>query len=193
MKPLTLAVAMALSGTSPAFGQVTTPAAVAASEPARMDAARELILLIDIDRTLNFMFDNIAPMFAQSVIGMMHDQPEVKPLLDELISKGDGGQPRLAAILSEEFLVAIKAQYPALKTQVIAEYAAAFTTEELRALTAFYRTGAGEKSLKVLPDLQGKMAKAGQELGRTAGENAGRKGFERAIEEMLPRSGRPKT
>lgn len=164
----------------------------AVADQAKIAMAVTLLDLTGYERQLDYMFEKLIPLFSQGVIGILQGDPASKAMTDQLITQGKGGQARLTAILGEEFIKAIKAQYPNMKASAAREYAAAFTTEELAAITTFYRSPAGAKSLQLLPQLQQKIGAAGQRYGRIAGEEAGRKGFQRAIEEMLPQSGKAK-
>lgn len=168
------------------------PLTVSSDEEARIRIAGELLDLTGYDRQLDFIFEKLSPLFSQGVIGALQGDPAAKAVVDELITKGKGGQGRFVAILGEEFLKAIKAQYPQIRASAAKEYAAAFSREELEAITTFYRTPAGAKSLRVLPDLQAKLGAAGQQFGRIAGMQAGKKGFERAVNEMLPQGAKSK-
>jgi len=51
-----------------------------------------------------------------------------------------------------------------LYNQVVPLYASHFTADEVKALTAFYRSPAGKKSLEVMPVLMGESAQAAQKL-----------------------------
>jgi hypothetical protein len=51
-----------------------------------------------------------------------------------------------------------------LYNQVLPLYASHFTAEDVKALTAFYRSPAGKKSLEVMPKLVGESAQAAQKL-----------------------------
>lgn len=51
-----------------------------------------------------------------------------------------------------------------LYKQVVPLYASHFTAEDVKALTAFYRSPAGKKSLEVMPQLVGESAQAAQKL-----------------------------
>ncbi len=164
-------------------------ATTASAEDPKVSAALKLLDLTGYEQQLDFMFQTLNPLFAQSVIGMLQADPASKAMVDRLISQGKGGQARLTAILSEEFAKSVKLQYPSMKASAAREYAAVFSMDELEAMADFYRSPAGLKSLKVLPDLQRKIGAAGEQFGRVAGEEAGRKGFQRAIEEMLPEQG----
>ena len=172
---------------------VAQPASPAAVDPQAIAAARELIDLMKVEATLDKMFVDLAPVFAQGAIGAMQEDPAARAAVGALVDKGKGGQPKLVAIMSEEFLKSIRRQYPAMKDRVAREYAAVLTAAELRQLTAFFRTGPGAKWLQLTPALEKKLAEAGGELGQVAGEEAGRNAIERAISEMLPEAKAPQT
>ena len=159
-------------------------ATTATVDAARLAAARQLIDASGIDATLDRMYIQLAPVFAHGVIGALSAETETRDALSAIQQQEDG-QQRLVAILSQEFLTAMKAQYPALKDIAAREYAEAFTTAELEELLRFYSSGTGAKALQLLPVLQQKMAQSGQELGRAAGVEAGQRAFERAAREIL--------
>lgn len=163
----------------------------AAVDPARVDAAKRLIDTMQIDRTLDALFLQLSPSFAQSVIGVLATDADTKGVIDRLVTAAPENRDRMVAILSQEFLTSVKRQYPGFKTQMAREYAAAFTLDELNAITAFYSSGPGAKALAIMPQLQAKMATAGQSLGRIAGEEAGARAFKRIEEEMLPAAAKP--
>lgn len=186
--------AMAQQTTAPAASPKSMPTnADSGADAARMEVARKLVSVMRLEDTLDKMFVSLAPVTAQGMIGAMQSDPAAKAPLDMLISQGEGGQDRLVAILSEEFLAALRAQYPAFLEQTAKEYAAVLTTEELQQIVVFYQTGAGAKMLQLTPELQNKMAKFGAEIGAVAGVEAATKGFERASEEMLPKNGNTKS
>jgi hypothetical protein len=187
-----LALALICAGIVDAPSALGQDQVATSDDEAKIAAARDLMELFGYERQLDFMFEKLSPLFSQGVIGILQGDPATKAMTDQLIATGKGGQGRLVAILDEEFKKAIKAQYPKMKDSAARQYAASFTLEELLAITAFYETPAGAKSLSVLPELQAKLGKAGEEFGRIAGAQAGRKGFERAINEMLPQSGKAK-
>ena len=167
------------------------PIATIPADPARLDAARRLVETMQIDRSLDALFAKLAPNFAQSVIGVLATNAQTKGVIDHLVVAAPGNRDRMVAILSQEFLTSIKRQYPSFKTQMTGEYAAAFTLDELTAINAFYSSGPGAKALAIMPELQARMGAAGQSLGRTAGEEAGARAFQRIEQEMLPDQKKP--
>ncbi|MCM8732242.1 DUF2059 domain-containing protein [Hephaestia sp. GCM10023244] len=190
----TIAVALAI----PVQAQVQDAASpvvesAAAVDPAALAAAADLLATMKLDDTLDRMFVGMSPLFAESVIGMLSQNPATKTSVDNLLANGEGGHDRFVAILSQEFMTALKARYPEIKTAVAREYAARFTAVELDEITAFYSSGTGAKVLRLIPEIQQVTAAAGSAIGEKAGEEAGRRAFERAEREMLKTNDRPST
>lgn len=186
-----LCFALLLAGAAPAAAQPAPVRAPTESiDPARLAAGRQLVELLNLEQTLDTMFVPLMPVFAQAVIGMLQADPDTRQVMTVLLDKGDGGQEKFVAILSQEFFKSIRARYGMFKESAATEYARAFTEPELRELIAFYSSGTGAKALKIAPELQKRMSRAGEEIGRKAGEEAGRRAFERAEREMLP-TGKP--
>lgn len=183
MRWLLAALALAV-GAPVAAQQAASPAAT--PDSASVGAVMKLLDASDFERTLDMMFEPMGPIFAKAVIGGVQGNAEAKQITDRLIEEGDGGLDRLTAILSEEFLRSMRAQYPALKANAAREYAASFTLAELEEVLRFQQSPAGAKMLRLMPEMQRKLAASGQKLGETAGQQAGRAGFERALREMLP-------
>lgn len=185
-----VAVLAVMAAVSPAAAQQQPPAppAATASASGSVATARKLLGMMGVERTLDFVFIGLGPTFATATLGGLHDEPAVR----ELIEKGQGGQPALERIFSEEFLKSIRKQYPALLEKAAQQYAAAFTEAELNDLIAFYSSGTGKKALTILPKLQVDMSKEGEKLGQIAGMEAGANAFERARREMLPERGAPR-
>ena len=189
MRRVALALLGALIVAGPAIAQSPKSAPVATD--ARLTLARQMIDLLRLDQMYDAMFVQLAPAFAQAVLGAMATDAASKPLYDTLVARDHGSKDRMIAILSQEFMAAIKRQYPALKDGAAKEYAAAFTEQELRDILAFYSSGAGAKALALMPQLQTQLAVQGQALGRAAGEDAARRAMARIEREMAPRAGSP--
>lgn len=166
------------------------PVARVAPDPAAVALATQLIALADIDGTLDRLYVQLAPIFAQGVIGAMSNDESARDALRAIQAKANG-HDRLIAILSQEFLRSMKRQYPAMKAKMAAEYADLFTRSELEAIITFYRSEAGAKALRLMPEIQQRMAQQGNELGRTAGAEAGLRAFERAAREILEVNEKP--
>lgn len=178
------AAAPALAQTTPATPPPAAPAT--APDPARQAAAERLLRQMGMEATLDHTFAELTPFFAKAVIGELAGNPQSKAMIDAIDSASPDNHDLMIAILSQEFTLAIKRQYPAFIKRAAIEYAAAFTTEELQAIANFYATGPGAKALKLLPELQTKIGAQGRELGRIAGAEAGKRAFARIRQEMLP-------
>jgi hypothetical protein len=83
--------------------------------------------------------------------------------LSRLIEVQIQQQPRLAPYrqIMTDFLNKY-ISWDAIKDEVIALYSDTFTTAEIKALTAFYSTPLGKKSLKAMPELTAQGAALGQ-------------------------------
>jgi len=183
---IALILAGAMLQTAPPASPPTAPSSVQPFDQARLTAAARLIDLLQIDRTLDAMFVQLAPGFGQSVLGILATNPQTKAAIDKLVTEAPENRDRMVAILGQEFVTSVKRQYPGFKRQMAQEYATAFTLDELTAISGFYSSGPGAKALTLIPQLQAKMSVAGQAMGRLAGEEAGRRAFERIEQEMLP-------
>jgi hypothetical protein len=194
MFALALAAAPFGAGHAQDAGTPSTPTESSASiDPARLDAAQRLIGTMNIDDTLDRMFVSLAPLFADGVIGRLSQDPQTEAAVDNLVNNGEGGHDRLVAILSQEFMTSLHSRYPQLKKEIAREYAVDFTAAELDEITAFYSTGTGAKVLRLMPEIQKKIAAAGEKIGQEAGQEAGARAFDRAAREMLHMKGSPAT
>ena len=181
-----LLTVLALAITPQAAPAPPASAAARAADPASLAAAKRLIGMMKLEQTLDRMSSEPAPGFADSVIGVMATDLDTKTLIESVIARDANNRKLDKEILSQEFLSSIQRGYLVLLARASEQYAAAFTAQELTAIADFYSTGAGAKALALMPQLQASMSQAGQELGRTAGMEAGKRAFERIAEEMLP-------
>ena len=179
---------LAATAVPQAAAPAAPPQASEVIDPARLAAAKRLLSMMSLQQTLDRMFVQLAPGFATGVIGAMAIDPSTKGLIEDVIARDAGNHDRMVAILSQEFLRSIQARYPELLARAAEQYARAFTAAELTAIADFYATGPGAKALALMPQLQASMSQAGQELGKTAGMEAGRRAFERIAKEMLPKT-----
>jgi hypothetical protein len=172
----------------------TAPAAAPApmnTAPNQIAAAAKLVDLLRIEATLDTVFVQLSPGFAPSVIGVLATDARTKGTIEKLIDAAPENRDRMLAILSAEFLASVKRRFPEFKREIAKEYATAFTMAELEAITAFYSSGPGAKALAIMPQMQAKLATAGQAIGRVAGEEAGSRAFKKIEEEMLPDAKKP--
>lgn len=154
-----------------ALAQQAKPAASgadAATDPARLAQARGLVAMLDLDRTLDSMFVNLKPLFAENVVGNMSRSSEGA----EFFNKIRGGRDRFSQVLGDAFLEGLRTRYPDFKEAAAQEYARLFTTAELEQLSAFFRSGVGEKWRASAPVLEQSMGKWGQQIGSQVGMEA---------------------
>ena len=147
---------------------------------ASVTAASALVEKLQLERVLDNMFVNLKGMFAENVIAtMMRDDRNGngKQFFDSI----PGGRDRFADILGEEFLTALRRQYPDFKSTAANEYAEAFTLKELDSLNMFFSSGVGEKWLAVSPQVEKSMGEWGQKAGMTAGAEAVSAAIARAL------------
>lgn len=134
-------VAICLFAASPAFPQSSPP-------PDAMAAARELLTTIRfIDQ-----FKAVLPIIAQNLKpAIVQNRPEAEREFDAVMPKLMEG---MGARLNE------------LAEQTAIIYANNFSADELRQITAFFRTPAGVKYLEKLPLITQQSMAAGQSFGQ---------------------------
>ena len=120
-------------------------------DPERMEAAKELIEVTGAKKQIEMMLD----------------------VMKQGVGAGarEAGSPKLAAEAEQEF-AAFTAKFAGYRDQMVEEfaslYAERFTAQELRDITAFYRTGAGAKFISAMPELMQEGAQIGQKYGLMA-------------------------
>ena len=185
-------LALLLLAGQPAPAVQKTLPAPAATSPAALAAARKILVLMQVDRMITRMFDQLVPLMSSATVGALEANAATAPMIKAMADK-PGGRDRLLAIFAEEFTVEMKRQTPLLLEQTAKEYAAAFEERELNELIAFYSSGTGEKVVALMPELQQRMPIYGQQVGRAAGETAGRRAVERAMAELMPSAPAPRS
>jgi hypothetical protein len=148
-RPWTLYLTVVLLAATPALSQTPPPDATA--------AARELLA------TMRFsdQFKAIMPVIVQNLKpAIVQNRPEVERDFDALM-------PTL--------LESMTARLDEISDLTASVYARNFTVEELRDITAFYRTPTGEKFLQKLPAVTQQSMALGQKFGQSvASELQGR-------------------
>jgi uncharacterized protein len=131
---------------APAHAQSTTPDAEA--------AARELIDTMKLPDQFKAMLpaiiQQLKPAIVQNRADIAHDFDAMMPLVQE----------KMGARLGE------------LSNAIAAIYANNFTADELRELTAFYKSPAGQKFLQKTPAVAAQTMAAGQKFGQAAAVDA---------------------
>jgi hypothetical protein len=161
-------------------------------DPATLAEAHKLVSAIRVEDTINRMFSALAPTFAQSVFGALTSDAAGQAILAAINAK-PGASDRFRTLLASEYLGEIKKRIPELLNELAVKYATLFTLDELRAINAFYATGAGRKLVDLQARLQQDMAALGAKVGADAGRIAGEKAFEKlsteyGLEEAEPRA-----
>lgn len=134
---------------------------------------------MQIERVLDSMFVNLKTMFAENAIAaMMRDDSGQR--MDGFFSSIPGGRDKFSQILGDEFLSAMRRQYPEMKSVLAKQYMTAFSSDEIKSLNSFFSTGAGQKWLEISP----KVEKAMGEWGQKAGMKAGAEAFSAAIKRV---------
>jgi hypothetical protein len=125
-------------------------------------AARELMNTMKVDD----QFKALLPIIMKSIKpAIVQNRADVERDYDALM-------PRLMA--------GMEARMSELSDALVAIYSSNFSAEELRAVTAFYRTPAGQKFLLKTPLIAQQTMAAGQKFGQSVGADAQK----RMIEEL---------
>jgi hypothetical protein len=125
-------------------------------------AARELINTMKTDD----QFKTMLPMILKSMKpAIVQNRPDVERDYDALAPK---------------LMAGMEARISELSDALVAIYSSNFSAEELRAVTAFYRTPAGQKFLLKTPLVAQQSMAAGQKFGQSVGADAQK----RMIEEL---------
>lgn len=122
-----------------------------AKDPARLAAAKELIEVTGAKKQIELMLD----------------------VMKQGVGAGarEGGGAGAGAAAEGEF-AKFTARFQTYRDQMVEEfaglYAEQFTAEELKEVTAFYRSGAGAKFIAVMPELMQRGGAIGQKYGLMA-------------------------
>lgn len=171
------------TGAAPAL-----PETQAAPDPQRIAAATALIDALHIERQYDALFAQMLPPLTQQVFSSIRDNATV----DARIRSYLADEKHLAAaqrLFAAEALAGFKRRYAAFKSATAAEYARAFTLEELVGLASFYASPLGQKILSVQPMLQQRLFPIGANAGRDVGVEAMRN----TLEKLLPGEQPPQT
>ena len=170
MKKIVAAVvsAFALAGAAPSFAQTAAPTpAAAAIDPATLAASQELFEAMNHRAMMTGMMRQMTQGIAQS----MRAGAEA----------GINNNPKLNAEQKTKALAKMEAELPGvIKTmqdvlndpklidEILAEtvpiYARTFSADELKQMTAFYRTPVGAKMLASMPQLMAQGMQVGQQV-----------------------------
>lgn len=174
---LTFAAAMTVQAVPPPILVQAPPVTVAAS-PAAVAAAERFLDLIHLDRQYDSIFSRMIPVMTVQVFTSLKDNVKMPAKIRAHLAD-PAKEAEAERVFADEVMKGFRARYAAMRTATAREYATVFTAEELGQLVAFYQTPLGQKTLAVLPTLQGKLFPIGMAAGREVGEIAMRRTFER--------------
>jgi len=160
-KPAFLAAVLSafllITAAAPAVHAQTAGGSAAQIDPARLQAAKELLKVTKADRNMAA----ILPMMLKQLRAMMPPLgPDAQKARDEVMDE-----------VEKQF----KGRTGEVIDKIAVLYARRFTVEEMRAVAAFYRTRPGQKFVAALPELATEGMKIGQQWGRQIGLEAQRK------------------
>ena len=146
---LTCLVALTLALVTPVRAQEAAPAP--ALEPARLEAAKELIEVTGAKKQIELMLD----------------------VMKQGLGRGarETGNPTAATKLEndfQQFSLIFQGYREKMVEEFAALYAEKFTADELKEITAFYRSGTGAKFIASMPDLMQRGGLIGQRYGAMA-------------------------
>jgi uncharacterized protein len=144
--------------TAPASAQTAAPTPA----PDALVAARELVETMHLTK----QFEAILPSIIKTI----------KPSIVQGRAEVDRQYDALVPVMLEGF----RSRLGEMTDAVVTVYASNFSTEELQALTAFYKTPVGQKMLDKLPTVTQQTIAVGARFGRSVGEDLRK----RMIEEL---------
>lgn len=140
----------------------------AQQQPGTIKTGRAIVARMQIDRTLDPMFQQLMPLMVANVEHAMADATDTPAALKTRLKNGSG-RAQVGTIIAEEFTAAFRHLYPDVGEAAAEQYSKLFSEPELAAILAFCASPAGAKLLALLPELQKTMAEQGRALGRDAG------------------------
>jgi hypothetical protein len=120
------------------------------TDPARVEAALETMQAIGVTKQLDNMVEIMITQFASSLVGV------------EEAKKSE------AKLMLEAFAEKFRSYQPDMQKEFALLYAKRFTVEELKEITAFYRSQPGMKFVAAAPELM----RMGGEIGGRYGQKA---------------------
>lgn len=150
-------------------------------DAARMAAASKLIESLNLDEQYDSAFGQLLPIMTQQIFSSIRNDSTVDPAVRSYLAD-DKNLAAAQRLFAAEVSSGFKARYASLRAATAAEYARAFSVEELAGLAAFYASPLGQKTLRVQPALQQRLFPIGANAGREVGAEALRK----TLEKLLP-------
>ena len=167
MKKIVAAALVTLSLAMPgAFAQTAAPATVQL-DPAAVTAVKELLDAMKFRDMMQMSFaqmqQNLPQMMLQGATGAINANPKLnaqqkKDAIAEVTKELPDAAKAFASTLNDPKLM------DELMAEMVPLYARYFTAEELRAMTAFYRTPVGLKMMQTMPQLMGESMQISQRV-----------------------------
>ncbi|MBA4041098.1 MAG: hypothetical protein C0474_04760 [Sphingobium sp.] len=150
-------------------------------DPARIAAAEKLLKALDLTAQYDASFARLIPVLSVQAFDSLKDNVRVPRTVRSYLA--DPANLNTArAKFGEAAIAGFRARYPELIRATAIEYAKAFSVDELNALTSFYDTPAGQKALKLLPELQGRLFN----IGAAVGAQVGREAMRKTLQDLFP-------
>jgi hypothetical protein len=152
-----LALGLAFAGLAPAHAQQQPEAAPEIVDPARLAAARDLLVATNTDAQFAAIIPLMFRQMRQSLPGQApNHQDEVNKVFEEI---------------QKQFLD----RRGEILDQIARLYALKFTPEEMNALAEFYRSPVGQKFIAAMPDIAAEAMRLGNAWGHQIGREAEQK------------------
>ena len=169
MKKIVAAVvtAFALTGAATSFAQAPAPAPAAAIDPATLAASKELFEAMNHRAMMTGMMQQMSQGIAQSMRAGAEAAINNNPKLNaeqktQALAKMEKELPAFVSSMQSVM------NDPVMIDEILAEtvpiYARTFSADELKQMTAFYRTPVGAKMLASTPQLMAQGMQVGQQV-----------------------------
>ncbi len=146
---------------------------VFAFEKSHLEAAQELLEVVNFNKVLETMYETINTNLVESMIKEQACIESIKKPLIDLFTKYNK-----------------KILNPSAFAKSVQElYASEFTEQEIREIVAHYKTPAGKKALEKLPLLMNKSNKLAMELVEKADKNGIREELQKEMEKLMEKAG----
>lgn len=154
-------------------------------DPVAVEHARKLLDAMGSKAAFDRVFEPLAPLFAQAVLGKLADSPTGMAALAKINAQPGGtGRAGFERLLQTEFLTGVRARYDDLLDKSARHYAEQFSLAEIDQLTTFYSSGVGAKYIRIQPELQQMIKVDSSAIGAEVGAQAGAKAYDEALRGM---------
>ena len=162
-----------------------SPAWAAPQSAETLKSAEQVVRLLDMERAMDNMFNDMKGLFAENVIAALERDAAQSDYLRHLFTDGRGGRERFVQILGDEFVKSLQTHYGDMRKAAAEAYAQQFTDKELKELITFFSSGVGQKWRDKSPQIEAVMGQWGERAGMQAGSVALGAALQRAEVEML--------